>query len=81
MKKKLKLKNNFIPVNTPKIFPQDKINVKKCLDTAWLSSEGSFVKIFEKNFSKYNNRKYAVAVSSGTAALEVALKSLNLKKK
>lgn len=80
MKKKLKLKNNFIPVNTPKIFPQDKINVKKCLDTAWLSSEGSFVKIFEKNFSKYNNRKYAVAVSSGTAALEVALKSLNLKK-
>lgn len=80
MKRKLKLKNNFIPVNTPKIFSQDKINVKKCLDTAWLSSEGSFVKIFEKNFSRYNNRKYAIAVSSGTAALEIALKSLSLKK-
>ena len=80
MKRKLKLKNNFIPVNKPKIFLHDKINVKKCLDTAWLSSEGSFVKIFEKNFSKYNGRKYAIAVSSGTAALEVSLKSLNLKK-
>ena len=80
MKKKLKLKNNFIPVNKPKIFIQDKINVKKCLDTAWVSSEGPFVEKFEKQFSKFNSRKYGIAVSSGTAALEIALKSLNLKK-
>jgi perosamine synthetase len=82
MKKKLKLKKiKFIPVNVPKIFKQDKINVKDCLDKNWISSEGSYVKIFEKNFSKYNDRKYAIAVSSGTAALEVALKALNLKPK
>ena len=80
MKKKSKLKNNFIPVNTPKIFKQDKINIKKCLDTGWISSEGNFVKNFEKKFSKYINRKYAIAVSSGTAALEIAIKCLNLKK-
>ena len=80
MKKKLKLKNKFIPVNTPKIFREDKINVNKCLNTGWVSSEGSFVKDFENNFAKYNKRKYGVAVSSGTAALEIALKSLNLKK-
>ena len=80
MKKKLKLKNNFIPVNRPKIFYQDKINVKKCLNTGWISSEGSFVKLFERDFSKYINRKYAVAVSSGTAALDIALKSFNFKK-
>ena len=80
MKKKLKLKNKFIPVNTPKIFKEDKINVNKCLNTGWVSSEGSFVKEFENNFAKYNKRKYGVAVSSGTAALEIALKSLNLKK-
>ena len=81
MKKKLKLKNSFIPVNKPKIFKQDRINVKKCLDTGWVSSEGSFVKNFEKKFSKFNNKKYGIAVSSGTAALEIALKSLNLKRK
>ena len=80
MKKKLKLKNNFIPVNIPKIFNQDKINVKRCLKTGWISSEGSFVKTFEEKFSNYNNRKYGIAVSSGTAALDIALKSLNLKK-
>ena len=48
MKKKLNLKKNkFIPVNTPKIFYQDKINVKECLDKGWISSEGNFVKKFE----------------------------------
>ncbi len=82
MKKKSKLKkNSFIPVNVPKIFKQDKIFVKDCLDTNWISSEGSYVKKFEYEFSKYNNRKYGIAVSNGTAALEIALKALNLKKK
>ena len=73
-------KNNFIPVNVPKIFKQDKVNVKDCLNRGWISSEGNFVKKFEENFSKYINKKYGVAVANGTAALEIALKSLNLKK-
>jgi len=81
MKKKLKSKKiKFIPVNVPKIFKQDKINVKHCLDKGWISSEGNFVKQFEKNFSKYINKKYGIAVANGTAALEISLKSLNLKK-
>ena len=80
MKIKSKLKNKFISVNVPKIFNQEKINVKKCLDTGWISSEGKYVKKFEESFSKYNKRIFGVAVSSGTAALEIGMKSLNLKK-
>ena len=80
MKIKSKLKNKFIPVNVPKIFNQEKINVKKCLDTGWISSQGIYVKKFEESFSRYNKRTYGVAVSSGTAALEIGMKSLNLKK-
>ena len=80
MKRKLRLKNKFIPVNIPKLFNQEKINVKKCLDTGWISSEGEYVKKFEDSFSKYNKRIYGVAVSSGTGALEIAMKSLSLKK-
>ncbi len=81
MKKKSNLKRiNFIPVNVPKIFKQDKAYVKDCLDTNWISSEGSYVKKFENEFSKFNNRKYGIAVSNGTAALEIALKTLNLNK-
>jgi len=80
MKKKSKSRNKFIPVNSIKIFSDEKKNVKKCLDTGWLSSEGLYVKKFEENFSKYNNKKYGIAVSSGTAALEISIKALNLKK-
>ena len=80
MKKKLKLRNKFIPVNKPKIFAHEKKFVIEALKTGWISSEGPFVKKFENSFAKYNNRNYGIAVSSGTAALEVALKSLNLKK-
>lgn len=41
---------------------------------------GNDVKIFESNFAKYCNTKYAVGVSNGTDALNLALKTLNLKK-
>ena len=42
MKKKLESKSKFVPVNVPKLFNQEKVNVEKCLDTNWISSEGSF---------------------------------------
>ena len=80
MIKKLRLRSKFIPVNAPKLSNQEKINVKKCLSTGWISSEGEYVKKFEDNFSKYNKRIYGVAVSSGTGALEIAMKSLDLKR-
>ncbi len=80
MSLKLKLKNKFIPVNTPKIFSQEKKYINKALSTGWISSEGPYVKEFENRFSSFNKRKYGIAVSSGTAALEIAIKSLNLKK-
>lgn len=80
MSLKLKLKNKFIPVNTPKIFSQEKKYINKALSTGWISSEGPYVKEFENRFSRFNKRKYGIAVSSGTAALEIAIKSLNLKK-
>jgi len=80
MKKKSKLKNNFIPVNKPKIFGTEKKLINECLRTGWISSEGPFVKKFENSFAKYNKRKYGISVSNGTAALEIAVKSLGLKK-
>jgi len=40
--------------------------------SGWISSAGPDITLFEKNLSKFVNRKYACAVSSGTAALELA---------
>ena len=80
MKNISKLKNKFIPVNRPKVFPNDIKNVVKALKENWISGDGPYVKKFESNFAKFHKKKYAVSVSNGTAALEVTLKSLNLKK-
>ena len=40
---------------------------------------GSECKKFEKEFSDFHNINYSIAVSNGSVALEIALKSLNLK--
>ncbi|MEC8074474.1 MAG: DegT/DnrJ/EryC1/StrS family aminotransferase [Pseudomonadota bacterium] len=70
----------LIPVNIPKIFQEDKKYINEALKTNWISSEGPYVKKFEYKFSKFNKKKFGVAVSNGTAALEIAIKSLGLKK-
>ena len=80
MSLKLKSKNKFIPVNTPKVFGNESKLVNECFKTGWISSEGPFVKEFETKFSEFHKRKYGISVTSGTAALEIAIKSLNLKK-
>lgn len=81
MKKKLRLnKIKFIPVNKPQILKNDIKSVKNALEDGWISSEGPNVKKFEKEFSKFIGHKYSVAVSSGTAALDIAIYALNLKK-
>ena len=41
---------------------------------------GTYGKKFEKNFSNYLRNKYSIAICNGTAALEVAIKSLKLPK-
>ncbi len=41
---------------------------------------GESVKIFEKNFSKLSKIKYSIGCASGTDALILALKSINLRK-
>ena len=80
MKKELKSKKfNFIPVNKPLITKEDIKYLNKSISKGWISSEGPEVKRFENNFSNFIGHKYSVAVSSGTAALEIAIKSLKLR--
>jgi len=69
----------MIPVNEPLFISDEKKYLSRCIDTGWISSEGPFVKEFEENFSAYVGRRYGVAVSSGTAALEVAVGAIGLK--
>jgi perosamine synthetase len=71
---------NFIPVNEPLLDGNEKQYLCECIDTGWISSEGPFVKRFEQDMAAYVGRKYGIAVSNGTAALEAAMQALNLEK-
>jgi perosamine synthetase len=67
-----------IPVNRPLLDGNEAKYLQECIDTGWISSEGPFVNRFESEFAKKVGREYGVAVSSGTAALDIAIELLEL---
>lgn len=71
---------DFIPVNEPLLNGNEKRYLCECIDSGWISSEGPFVKTFEEKMSMKVGRKYGIAVSNGTAALEVAVQALGIGK-
>lgn len=70
----------MIPLSVPNLRGNEKKYLKKCISTEFVSSVGEYVNIFEKNISKFTNSKYAVACSSGTSALHLALRAINIEK-
>jgi perosamine synthetase len=68
----------MIPVNTPLFMGKEKKYLNECIDTGWISSEGPFIKKFEDQFSSYVDRNYGIAVSNGSAALDIAVKALKI---
>ena len=73
-------KKKFIPVNTPIITNIDALKVYETVKSGWVSSGGSKIREFEQKLAKFVNRKFSCCVSSGTAALEIAVKSLGIGK-
>lgn len=70
----------MIPVNTPLLSGNELKYVTECIETGWISSEGSFVTRFENEFAEYVNRSHGIAVANGSAALDIAVKALGLGK-
>ena len=67
---------SFIPVNEPLLDGNEKKYLCECIDSGWISSEGPFVRKFEERMSRAAGRKYGIAVTNGTAALELAVRAL-----
>jgi perosamine synthetase len=70
--------SDFIPVNAPLLNGNEEKYLVECIHTAWISSEGPFIKQFEEQFASKVGRKYGVAVSNGSVALDAAVVALNL---
>ncbi len=68
----------MIPVNTPLLEGNEEKYILECLKTGWISSEGPFIKTFEDKFAEYVSRDYGIAVSNGSAALDIAVQALDL---
>jgi len=69
---------DFIPVNEPLLKGNEKKYILQCIDSNWISSEGNFVQSFEKKFAKRIGKKYGIAVTNGTSAIDVAVESLGI---
>ena len=67
-----------IPVNTPLLNGNEKKYLIECIESGWISSEGPFVKAFENKFSNYIGRKSGIAVANGSAALDIAVRSVGI---
>ena len=63
---------DYIPVNDPVLDGNEAKYLMECIETGWISSEGPFVSKFESILASKIGRDYAISVSSGTAALDVA---------
>ena len=64
----------MIPLSVPHLKGNEWLYIKECIDTEWVSSVGKYVDLFEQNICECTNSKYAVACVNGTAALQVALR-------
>jgi perosamine synthetase len=67
-----------IPVNTPLLSGNELKYITNCIATGWISSEGPYIKEFEDKFSSYIGSNHGIAVSNGTAALDIAIAALEI---
>ncbi|WP_241498692.1 DegT/DnrJ/EryC1/StrS family aminotransferase [Fervidobacterium thailandense] len=65
-----------VPLSRPQVTDEDVEVVVKILKSGRLSL-GPYLKLFEEHVAEYVGARYAVAVSSGTAALHLILKALD----
>jgi perosamine synthetase len=73
------MRKKFLPFALPSIEKEEINEVIDTLKSRWITT-GPRVKKFEKEFVKFINAKYAVAVNSCTAALHLALAAIELKR-
>ena len=67
-----------IRVAQPSLGGNERKYVLDCLDSTWISSIGPYVPAFETEFARFCGVRHAVAVSSGTSALHLALAALGV---
>ena len=63
----------MIPLSIPNLSDAERDAVAAAVTTGWVSSAGPDIKQFEEEVAAYCGVRFGVALSSGTAALHLAL--------
>lgn len=67
-----------IPLSAPDLGSAERARLLETYDAGWVSSAGPVVEAFEQAFAEVTGFAHATALSSGTAALQIALTMLGL---
>ncbi|CAA6605001.1 DegT/DnrJ/EryC1/StrS aminotransferase [Rhodospirillaceae bacterium LM-1] len=67
-----------IPFAEPYLGGNEFAYVTECLQTNWISSQGTFIGKFEAMFAEKTHTRHAVASSNGTSALHLAMAALGI---
>lgn len=68
-----------IYLSSPTMHGEEQVFVQEAFDTNWVAPLGPNVNAFEKEIAEYTGCRHAAALCSGTAAIHLALKLLNIK--
>ena len=69
----------MIPVNRPLLTAEDNAYVLNSLKETWISGEAPPVATLEKSLCEILGSKYAVAFSSGTTAIDIAVEAIDIR--
>ena len=72
------MNKRIIPISLPVTGNDEWLALKEPLETGWLTA-GPKVRAFEKAFAERHSVKHAIAVTSATTALHLALVALDIK--
>jgi perosamine synthetase len=67
-----------IPVANPSLDGNELSYLVDCLESGWISSQGTYLRKFEAAFADFLGVEHALAVCNGTAALHLALVTLGI---
>ena len=68
----------MIPIFQPYFTGNEKKYLIDCIDTTWISSQGEYIRKFEKALADYHDMNHGIVTSSCTTALHLSLKTLGI---
>ena len=67
-----------VPVNEPLLNGNEAKYLAQCIETGWISSEGSFVRMLEEGMAAIGEQRHGIAVMNGSVALDLAVAALGI---